>query len=229
MCGRGARLIAVVCGIYIVALGGGLSEAQPSGATASGRVAIGIPVTTRRPSTAYPTRTVPGPALAPVSEVRNVVIFLKDAPARPASPVRVEIVQRQETFAPRVVAVPVGSVVAFPNDDPIYHNVFSLSRARAFNLGRFPRGQSKEERFDKPGIVRVFCDIHSHMSATVAVFSHPWFAIPDGEGRFELPELPPGERAITAWHERLGETTQRVRVEAGRPAVIDFTLPVPAR
>jgi plastocyanin len=234
MYGRGGRLVALVLGVCTLASAGGRGEAQGSGAQSSGaavrgRVGIGMPVPSRRPSAAYPARTVPAPPLAPASEVRHVVIFFKDAPVRAIAPVRVEILQRQETFLPRVVAVPVGSVVAFPNDDPIYHNVFSLSRAKAFNLGRYPRGQSKEERFDKPGIVRVFCDIHSHMSATVAVFNHRWFAIPDDDGRFELPEMPPGDHQISAWHERLGETTQRVHVDAGRTAILDFTLPVPLK
>ena len=96
---------------------------------------------------------------------------------------------------PRVVAVPVGSEVDFPNDDPFYHNVFSLSRPRTFNLGRYPKGQTRVVRFDKPGIVKVFCDIHSHMSAAVVVFNHPWFAIPDDEGRFEIARRSAGRPA----------------------------------
>lgn len=221
---RGWR-VAMLLVSAAVAAGTGRPAAQQDTAV-SGRVEIGH-VHTRRPTAAYATRAVPQPALAPASELRHVVVYLKDAPARQVAPVKVSIRQRDENFIPRVVAVPVGSVVDFPNDDPIYHNVFSLSRARAFNLGRYPRGQTKAERFDKPGIVKVFCDIHSHMSATVMVFNHPWFAIPDDAGRFELPTVPPGQREITAWHERLGDTTQPVRVEIGRPATADFVLPVP--
>ncbi len=192
-----------------------------------GRVEIGIPVTARRPTSAYPTRAVPAPALAPASELRHVVVYLKDAPPRAVSPMKVEIRQRHENFVPRVVAVPVGSEVEFPNDDPIYHNVFSLSRPRNFNLGRYPRGHTRQVEFARPGVVKVFCDIHSHMSATVMVFNHPWFAVPAEDGRFELPPVPSGDRDITAWHERLGDTTQRVRVETGRTATTDFVLPVP--
>jgi plastocyanin len=224
---RGVRLLAAALGVACFAAANTQSAAQPQPASVRGKVGIGVPITERRPATAYPTRTVPSARLATLAEVRHVVVYLKNAPARARPPVRVEIVQRNETFLPRVVAVPVGSVVAFPNADPIYHNVFSLSRAKAFNLGRYPRGHSKEERFDTPGVIRVFCDIHSHMSATVTVFNHPWFAIPDEDGRFDVPDVPPGDHQITAWHERLGETTQRVRVEAGRAAVADFTLPVP--
>ena len=140
---------------------------------------------------------------------------------------RVAIRQRNEAFTPRVVAVTIGSEVEFPNDDTIYHNVFSLSRARNFNLGRYPRGDTRRVRFDRPGVVKVFCDIHSHMSATVMVFDHPWFAMPDDGGRFELSAVPPGDRQITAWHERLGDTTLSLRVTSGRASTADFILPVP--
>jgi len=200
--------------------------AAQQAASVRGRVEIG-PVSQRRSVSAYPSRAVPQAQLAPASEVLNVVVYLKNAPARQVAPVRVAIRQQNETFVPRVVAVPLGSVVEFPNDDPIYHNVFSLSRANEFNLGRYPRGQSKSERFDKPGIVKVFCEIHSHMTATVMVFDHPWFVVPDENGRFELPPMPPGQHDIVAWHERLGDSPQRVTIEAGRPAEANFILPVP--
>ncbi len=198
-------------------------------ATVRGRVVIDIPPAGRRPSSAYPSRAVAQAQLAPPSEVENVVVYLRDAPARAVAPRRSAIRQRGETFLPRVVAVPVGSFVDFPNDDAIYHNVFSLSRARTFNLGRYPKGESRAVRFDKAGTVKVFCDIHSHMTATVIVFNHPWFTGPEAEGTFELTGLPVGDLQITAWHERLGDTTLRVRTEAGRPASIEFVLPVPAK
>jgi plastocyanin len=207
-------------------MAGGRTAAQQTGIV-RGRVEIGQ-VSMRRPASAYPARTVPQVQLAPASEVRHVVVYVKDAPSRQISPVKVAIRQLKENFVPRVVAVPVGSEVEFPNDDPIYHNVFSLSRAKGFNLGRYPQGHSKSVRFDRPGIVKVFCDIHSHMTATVMVFNHPWFAVPAEDGRFELPAVPPGRHEIIAWHERLGESGPReVIVEAGRPAQADFVLPVP--
>jgi len=211
----------------LLILAGGMHPAAQQGTSVRGRVVIGIPVSARRPSAAYATRAVPQPVLAPVSELRHVVVFLKDAPPQRTEPTTVEIRQRDENFIPRVVAVPVGSDVRFPNDDPIYHNVFSLSRVKAFNLGRYPRGQSKSERMTKPGIVKVFCDIHSHMTATIMVFNHPWFTMVGEDGRFELRGVPSGEREITAWHERLGDTTVPVRLEAGRATEADFVLPVP--
>lgn len=217
----------VLLAAAVTCLALGVTEAQDA-ASVVGRVDIGIPIATRRPTTTYATRSVPAPRLGPESERRNVVIYLRGARPQTVEPVRISIRQRHETFTPRVVAVTVGSEVDFPNDDPIYHNVFSLSRARTFNLGRYPRGDTRRVRVDRPGIVKVFCEIHSHMSATVMVFDHPWFAMPDETGRFALYEVPPGDQQITAWHERLGDTTARLRVEAGRPATADFVLPVPS-
>jgi plastocyanin len=157
------------------------------------------------------------------------VVYLRDAKPQAVSPMHAAIRQHHESFNPRVVAVTVGSEVEFPNDDSIYHNVFSLSRAKNFNLGRYPRGETRQVRFDKPGIVKVFCEIHSHMSATVMVLDHPWFAVPDEQGRFELPPIPAGLQSITAWHERLGDTTLRVRIESGQTTTANFVLPVPAQ
>jgi plastocyanin len=201
--------------------------AQEPPAIVRGRVEIGIPITARRPTSAYATRGITAPTLAPESERRHVVVYLRDARPQAVTPTRVAIRQVNEHFAPRVVAVTVGSEVEFPNDDPIYHNVFSLSRAKNFNLGRYPKGDTRRVRFDRPGVVKVFCEIHSHMSATVMVFDHPWFTVPAEDGTFELPPVPAGDREITAWHERLGDTTLRLRVIAGRPAAADFVLPVP--
>ena len=193
----------------------GSRPAAQQTATVRGRVVIDIPPSSRRPSSAYPSRAVAPAQLAPPTEVENVVVYLKDAPASNVSPRRTAIRQRGETFLPRVVAVPLGSTVDFPNDDPIFHNVFSLSRARTFNLGRFPRGESRAVRFDKTGIVKVFCDIHSHMAATVVVFNHPWFAGAGCGRRLRARQTcRPADRQVTAWHERLGETTLRIRTEA---------------
>lgn len=206
---------------------GGAAGQEP--ASVVGRVEIGIPIATRRPTTAYGTRSVTSAALASESERRHVVIYLRNARPQGVAPMRVSIRQKNETFTPRVVAVTVGSEVDFPNDDPIYHNVFSLSRARTFNLGRYPRGDTRRVRVDRPGIVKVFCEIHSHMSAAIMVFNHPWFAMPDEAGRFALDGVPPGDHEVTAWHERLGDTTVRLRVAPGRSAETDFVLPVPAQ
>jgi len=197
-------------------------------ATIRGRVTIGIPVPTRRPSSVY-SRSAQRVALAPRSEVGNVVIYLEGMPRRPAPPSSREIRQVNEMFLPRTVAVAVGSEVTFPNGDPFFHNVFSLSKPRTFDLGRYPSGETRSVRFDRPGLVRIFCQIHSHMSASVMVFDHPWFTTPDEDGAFLLPDVPPGLTRLVAWHERLGATTATVDVIPGRVVTANFVLPVPRR
>jgi plastocyanin len=179
------------------------------------------------PSTAYPTRAVGPRDTQPLPEIRNVVVYLKDVAYRGAlRPVKTEVRQEHETFVPHVVAVTRGSTIEFPNDDPIYHNVFSLSSAGTFNLGRFPRGQSRGQALSKTGVVKVYCQIHSHMSATIMVFDHPFFAIPELDGTFELPSLPPGEYSLVGWHERVGERVSSVRVERGKTTSVVLSLPV---
>ena len=144
------------------------------------------------------------PAPRELPDTRRAVVYLETAPRGAfddAGPSRARMDQRNETFVPHVLAVTAGTVVDFPNNDSTYHNVFSLSKPRRFDLGRYARGRSKSVTFDQPGIVRVFCDIHSHMSAFVLVFSHPYFATTDADGRYRIDNIPPGSYTVVAWHE----------------------------
>jgi hypothetical protein len=136
------------------------------------------------------------------------------------------IAQKDEQFTPHLVAVTAGSSVAFPNEDPFFHNVFSLSRGASFNLGRYPSGSSRSKVFNRPGIVKVFCEIHSHMSAVIRVFDNGWFTIPADDGTFTINDVPPGEHTLVAWHERIGERRDRVTIKPGDATQITFTLPV---
>ncbi len=174
---------------------------------------------------AYPARTVTVGTERDASEFSNVVVFVK-APATAAPPIRASIRQKDEEFLPHVVAVTVGSTVDFPNDDLIFHNVFSLSRAGTFDLGRYPRGQSKGRTFREPGIIKVYCNLHSHMNAVVRVFDHPFFAIPDEEGAFTIAGLSAGRYDVVAWHERVGEVTLAASIIAGQTANLSFSLPL---
>jgi plastocyanin len=164
------------------------------------------------------------------NEMANVVVYLDSAGWRPAGSApdsrRLAIVQRNETFVPHVRAVLVGSRVEFPNDDPFYHNVFSLSQAKTFDLGRYPQGQSKTVLFERPGIVQVFCHIHADMSAIVLVRENPFFATPDSTGRYVLDGIPPGTYALVGWHERARPVGTTVRVSAGQVERLDFNIPV---
>ena len=182
----------------------------------------------RRLATAgvYPGRSVSPPVERETSELDNVVVFVRHDKAVPASPMRTTINQTHQEFVPHVVAVTIGSTVEFPNGDPVFHNVFSLSRAATFDLGRYPRHTSKSRTFKKPGVVKVFCHFHSHMSAIVHVFDHPHFAMPDRDGRFAIRDLPVGKYEVTAWHERAGEVTQPVTVSVGDTPNLRFSLPL---
>ena len=158
---------------------------------------------------------------------RRAVVYLDPAP-RAAFDVRDEprarINQHNQTFVPHVLAIVAGTTVDFPNGDRTYHNVFSLSKTRSFDLGRYAAGRSKSVRFDQPGVVRVFCDIHSHMSAFILVFSHRYFAVTDDEGRYRIDSIPPGSYNVVAWHESLPSEMRKVTVPDGGEADLNFTL-----
>jgi plastocyanin len=168
------------------------------------------------------------PARADNPDRRRSVVYLEAAPQgafeeheRP----RAVLDQRNQTFVPYVLAVEVGTTVEFLNNDSTYHNVFSFSKPKRFDLGRYARGESKGVRFDRPGVVRVFCDIHSHMSAFILVFAHRFFAVTDGEGRFRIDAVPPGEYTLVAWNDGQARDTRAVRVPADGSAVeADFVV-----
>ena len=164
------------------------------------------------------------------SELANVVLYLDSVPGETPSPPSTSpaIHQRHETFVPHLTAVLVGTTVEFPNDDPIFHNVFSLSRVKSFDLGRYPTGASKSVRFDRPGVVQVFCHIHSDMRAIVLVLENALFAAPDAAGHYVIDRIPPGTYRLVAWHERVQPITREVLVRAGEVVTVNVAIPLPA-
>jgi len=208
----------------------------PGGATGrlEGSVVVGPQLSARRIRfNLYPDPAQPAPAPQPTgvaNELANVVIYFEPSPGLKGAPPRKPLpsVMRQEglTFVPHVLAVPLGSTIEFPNGDSIFHNVFSLSKAASFDLGRYPKGSSKSVRFDSPGIVRVFCHIHSDMTGVIVVLDNPFFAVPDASGRYSIDGVPPGTYRVMAWHERARPLEREIRIEAGRAAVADFSIPL---
>jgi len=177
----------------------------------------------RRPSVSDlgmpPTRDFP--------DVRRSVVYLESAPRgafEPSEAGRAVMDQRNETFVPHVLAIMVGTSVDFPNSDRFYHNVFSLSKPARFDLGRYAAGRSKSIRFDRPGIVRVFCDIHSHMNAFILVFGHPFFAMTDTDGRYRIDDIPSGTYNVVAWNEGDASEPKSVTVPDGGSAELDFAV-----
>lgn len=159
---------------------------------------------------------------------RRSVVYLERAPQGAfEEPERGRVVmdQRGEAFLPYVLAVPVGTTVEFVNDDATYHNVFSLSKPKRFDLGRYARGQSKPVRFDRPGVVRVFCDIHSHMNAWVLVFAHRFFATTDESGAYRVDGLPPGGYSLAVWTDGEVRETRPIRVDDEAQSLVeDFVV-----
>jgi plastocyanin len=162
-----------------------------------------------------------------VPDLRRSVVYLDSAPALAfpdPEPQRATMDQRNERFVPHVLAITVGTTVDFPNSDNTYHNVFSLSAPR-FDLGRYAAGRSKSVRFDRPGIVRVFCEIHSHMSAFILVFNHRYYAVTSPDGRYQIGRVPPGRYTLVAWNEgAIRESRPIVIPEDGGAVEADFAL-----
>jgi plastocyanin len=167
-----------------------------------------------------------------VVDRRTVVVYLESTAALAAAtppPARARLNQRNERFEPHVLAITTGSIVEFPNNDTTYHNVFSFSRARTFDLGRYKPGRTGTVRFDRAGVVPVFCDIHSHMSAYILVFDHPFFSVSDENGRYLIQGVPPGSYALSVWSEVGRAPTRRVSVAPGGDVEADFTVGRDAR
>ena len=163
-----------------------------------------------------------------VPDLRRSVVYLESAPSLAfpdVEPQRATMDQRNETFVPHVLAITVGTTVEFPNSDNTYHNVFSLRGPKPFDLGRYAAGRSKSVRFDRPGIVRVFCEIHSHMSAFILVFNHRYFAVTSADGRYQIGRVPAGRYTLVAWNEgAIRESRPIVIPDDGGAVEADFTL-----
>jgi plastocyanin len=162
-----------------------------------------------------------------ISDRLRSIVYLESAPRGAFEAVETThavMDQHGERFVPHVLAITTGTTVDFPNSDHIYHNVFSLSKTKPFDLGRYAMGRSKPVRFDRPGLVRVFCDIHSHMNAFILVFSHPFFSLTDNDGRFRIDNIPPGTYNVIAWNEGVQSEPRPVTVPDGGVAEEDFVL-----
>jgi plastocyanin len=181
------KKIATVCCLWLLIICGGLARAQEVTVTAD--VAL-----------------VNGGKRSKARGANNVVLWLTPVGSAPPSafpsarsPLR--LVQKNKSFEPHVLVVPVGSVVEFPNRDPFFHNVFSLFEGKRFDLGLYEAGTTRNVVFDKPGISYIFCNIHSEMSAVVIAVSSPYYGISDQHGRVTIPRVPPGRYTLRIWYE----------------------------
>ena len=157
-----------------------------------------------------------------VQDVPAIVYIVGPVPGARSQPLaRLELAQRGEAFRPELVVVPVGATVSFPNGDPLFHNVFSYSRARRFDLGRYPRGESKTVVFDKPGYVKVLCEVHKWMRAGILVVDNPFHAVVQESGRFQIDDVPAGRyRVAVETFERRAQA--EVQIPEGGTATVTF-------
>jgi len=160
----------------------------------------------------------------PAAATVTTIVYAEPIEAQPpAAPKTYKLFQKDKSFSPRVLAIPVGSSVEFINEDPILHNVFSLSPPSPFDMGLYKSPKSKTRTFNAPALYRVFCNIHPQMTAVILVVATPYITEADAAGNYRL-ELPPGRYRITAWSERSIEATAEMTVASSGITAPDLTL-----
>lgn len=166
----------------------------------------------------------------PIAYERSRVVIYLEGPVpagqSPSAPATQQIEQLDRRFSPDMVVVPVGSTVSFPNMDPIFHNIYSLSKPKSFDLGSYDKGETRKVTFPKPGIVEIYCHLHPNMAATVVVTPNHWYARPDRNGQYRIPDVPPGQYTIVAWHRSAGFFRKTVVIEDGHDVAADFFIPL---
>lgn len=205
-----------------------------STAMAGGRVIHGVVHVPPEPASARTPNPYPGRAsslqqreIAARGSIADAIVYVESVPSAvdstlPRSGAAPSMEQRDQAFLPRVIAVPVGGTVAFPNRDPIFHNVFSVSPVKRFDLGRYVKGKSKSVTFNKAGLVNVYCEIHSDMAGFILVTPNRAIARPDTTGRYSLPELPAGQYTVVAWHPDLKTVRRTVQLSDSADVVLDL-------
>jgi plastocyanin len=160
-----------------------------------------------------------------VAEVRDVVVYVTGFTSSPAEQRAATLDQRGEQFAPRLLPIVAGQEVAFPNRDRIYHNVFSVSPVKSFDLGQYKSSDApRRERFERAGLVPVYCNIHPHMIAYVLVLENSAYALAAPDGAFTIRGVPPGRHTIHAWTPGAEPVRREIEVAAGVRARVDFEL-----
>jgi plastocyanin len=161
------------------------------------------------------------------AHLTDFVVYIDQplAELKPRAPIALAVTtQKDASFEPHVLPIAVGTTVRWPNEDDIYHNVYSTSDAKEFDLNYYKKERVPEIVFDKPGRVDVFCAIHTKMHCIILVLPNPFFAMADGKGRFTIKDVPPGTYKLRAWHERLPSQAKEVVVPAEGEVTVDFAL-----
>jgi len=157
-------------------------------------------------------------------ERARVVVYLEGS--FPSTPLTGTMEQKDRQFLPETLVLPVGSTVSFPNLDPIFHNVFSFSKPKEFDLGNYPKDHTRTVTFSKPGVVYVNCHLHPNMAAAIVITPNDWSARADSLGRFKLSGVPPGAYTIVAWHKAAGFVRNNITVSADHTTTVNFLIPL---
>ncbi len=161
--------------------------------------------------------------LRPYTLSEKAVVYLDNVPGNYAPPRTHPILdQRDMVFRPLVLPVLVGTTVDFPNSDPLFHNVFSLSSPKEFDLGRYPQGERRSVAFNEQGVVSVYCEIHSYMFATILVLQNPYFTTPNEDGSFEIAGIPPGTYQMSLWYGRKKVDSKTITITANETTSTSF-------
>lgn len=154
----------------------------------------------------------------------RAVVYLEGSFPKPASLSERQVAQKDYAFAPPLLAIEVGTKVTFPNLDDTYHNIFSYSPTKRFDLGRYPPGENPPpfQIFDKPGLVTLRCDIHEHMRGLILVLDTPYFALTEADGKYRLTKLPAGHFVVKAWIDSRTTRAQPVDLKSGAVAHVDL-------
>lgn len=170
--------------------------------------------------------TVSGKArVAGKENAANIVVYLEGVNGTFKTPEkRPEMNHINLQFAPNVMAVLKGTTVDFPNSDSVFHSAFSISPSNPFDLGLYQKGREKFVAFKNPGVVELFCHIHSHMHGFILVLDNPFFATTNAEGGFAIPNVPDGEYTVKAWASPTATMTKTVNLSGDKTVNMDFTL-----
>ena len=165
----------------------------------------------------------PGIAARKPESPAPIVVWLEGPPASKAQGKIERMLQEGLEFRPKVLAVQAGTTVSFPNGDDVQHNVFSYSKAKRFDLGRYPKGESKDVVFEQKGLVEVSCEVHEHMRGYVVVVDHPWFAVVRDDGSYLIPRVPAGKHTLVAWKEGFEPVRKEIEV-GGKGGTADLQI-----
>lgn len=165
----------------------------------------------------------PGAELHKPPDPSPAVVWLEKAPAGKVEPRTAEMRQEGLEIRPRVLALPVGSTVNFPNGDDVFHNVFSYSKLKRFDLGRYPKGESKSVTFEAKGLIDLRCEVHDHIRGYIHLFDHPYYTVAAEDGSYTIPKVPAGTYTLVVWKEFFEPVRKEIRVP-GDAKDFDVTL-----